>query len=246
MDEAVYTTLEFLRLAGEVMRALCQAGKFVYAEVWYPSKSTKYGEVHKCLPAFYAAKGYAQKLVIFRKLTEAISFPDNIGIPGRAAHKKNIEWVEDVCSLPPTNFLRLELAQQAGFHSSCAIPVVSSKFVRPLCVFVLWATDTRKEEVRILRELQATVNQFLPRLLQFFELSIATAGPGMTIDQAIASSALPSLQTLDLPRGMLSAPVGAVTTITMPSLDSSPNVDAANLKRTFEDESARPTRHRVI
>lgn len=241
MDEALYMSPDFLRVVGEVMRALCQVGRFVYAEAWYPSKSTKYGEVHKSLPVFYAAKGYAQKLVIFRKLTESIAFPDNIGIPGRAAHKKHIEWVEDVCTLPPTNFLRLELAQQVGFHSTCAVPIVSPKFVRPLCVLVLWAAEARKEEIRVMKEVQTTVNRFLPRLHQAFDLT----SPAISTDAASLSVALPSLQTLDLPPrgGLLAAPVGAVTSL--PQLENSPGIESLQLKRGLEDDSGRQTRHRI-
>jgi hypothetical protein len=125
----------------------------------------------------------------------------NSGIPGRTAHKGSIEWVEDACALPPTLFLRLELAQQLGLHSVCAVPVIASKPAFTICVLVLWSSEARKEEHQFLALMQETVERMVPRVLATLDRSALLFGtPSM-------ASTLPSLHALDLPRNSIGSSV---------------------------------------
>lgn len=196
MDDRAFLAAGFQQTAGAAVKALCLAGKFSYGEVWFPSRSPKYGEVHKCLPVWWAQRSMAPKLVVLRKLSESIAFPDNIGIPGRTSHKRQLEWIEDVCSLPPTMFLRLELAQKLGFHAVCAVPVIVSKVGRPICVCVLWSEAVRKEDSRVVKALQDALNPFISQFSAILERN----GVVVPLSASVAPVSLPGLPQTDYMR----------------------------------------------
>lgn len=149
---------EDLRIVGQTLRKLALAGDFDHAEAWCRVKSRKYGHVLQSFPVWYA-KSQGARFARFRRLTEAICLPENLGLPGRVAHAMTPEWVEDVCVLAPSTFLRVDTAAHCGLHAAVAVPAVMDRVTR--VVFVLWKCVPAKEDPVLLRTLTTIVSQFV-------------------------------------------------------------------------------------
>ena len=53
---------------------------------------------------------------LFHKHSSDLIFPPNVGIPGRCWKLRRVQLHADVTTLPPTIFLRSEMAQKAGLR----------------------------------------------------------------------------------------------------------------------------------
>ena len=60
---------------------------------------------------------------LFHKHSSDLIFPPNVGIPGRCWKLRRVQLHADVTTLPPTIFLRSEMAQKAGLRGGVAIPL---------------------------------------------------------------------------------------------------------------------------
>jgi len=89
------------------LRQVCQLTNWDYGEAWLPGPDNT---VLKCSPAWY---GKTTSLKFFRKKSEKLTFPANIGLPGRVWTSKQPEWISDIFAQPKASFVRAELAQGA-------------------------------------------------------------------------------------------------------------------------------------
>ena len=60
---------------------------------------------------------------LFHKHSTDLIFPPNVGIPGRCWKLRRMQMHVDVTALPPTIFLRAEMAEKAGLKGCIAIPL---------------------------------------------------------------------------------------------------------------------------
>ena len=60
---------------------------------------------------------------LFHKHSSDLIFPPNVGIPGRCWKLRRVQLHADVTALPPTIFLRSEMAEKAGLRGCVAIPL---------------------------------------------------------------------------------------------------------------------------
>ncbi|EKX50173.1 hypothetical protein GUITHDRAFT_135355 [Guillardia theta CCMP2712] len=99
------------RNIGYIMKEVSQTCGFCLAEALVPR------EDGKCLIQSGASwHGYSLDL----------NFPPNVGVPGRCWRTRQLQMHSDVTKLPPTVFLRAELAEKAGLRGCVAIPIYES------------------------------------------------------------------------------------------------------------------------
>jgi hypothetical protein len=147
-----------LRIVGQALKKAAVAGEFDYAEAWCRVKSRKYGHVFQCFPVWYA-KANGARYARFRKLSESICFPDNIGLPGRCAHNMSAEWCDDVMAMTPSSFVRLDAATASGLRTTVAVPAVIERVTR--VVFVFCREVVVKEDPAMIRTLTTIIHQFV-------------------------------------------------------------------------------------
>ncbi len=97
-------------------------------EAWIPDSEAN---VLKSSRGWYASN---TNMAPFRSLSEKLTFPMNIGLPGRVWASKQPEWVEDM-SLGYPHFLRSEIAQDIGFKSAFGVPILVGEEVLAVLVF---------------------------------------------------------------------------------------------------------------
>jgi len=97
-------------------------------EAWIPDAEAN---VLKSSRGWYASN---TNMASFRSLSEKLTFPMNIGLPGRVWASKQPEWVEEM-SLGYPHFLRSEIAQEIGFKSAFGVPILAGEEVLAVLVF---------------------------------------------------------------------------------------------------------------
>jgi hypothetical protein len=124
------------------------------------------------------------KLKRFRKLSEVIYLPINIGLVGRCENTQQPEWAEDVSAQAPSNFLRLESAREAGLHAALAYPVPLTHIdgTEFHMVVVLWRSEIAKDSTATMRAVGSCVDAFVR----------ATQGPPVTAPSHLPAFMSPS------------------------------------------------------
>jgi len=139
------------------LRQVCQLTNWDYGEAWLPGPDNT---VLKCSPAWY---GKTTSLKFFRKKSEKLTFPANIGLPGRVWTSKQPEWISDIFAQPKASFVRAELAQGAELKAGFGVPIlVGDRVIAVLTFFFAQSRDTDKGWV----ELVAAVAMQLGLVLQ--------------------------------------------------------------------------------
>jgi len=143
-----------------IMR-ICSVIGCAYGGAWLPDPGAEY---LTCSTAFWCADDARQKLDRFRKFTEGLQFPMGTGLPGRVWESKEAEWIQDLSSLPSKLYKRKELAEEVGFQSAMAVPVVSNGNVLAVLVFFLTTpTDLDEKTYHWIQSAVTQLAQFLRR-----------------------------------------------------------------------------------
>ncbi|MBD2185024.1 PAS domain S-box protein [Aerosakkonema funiforme] len=138
MTLAIAQSQDFHTALGEALRQVCEATGWKYGEVWIPRLD---GTALECSPVWYGSTNNLEK---FRKLSEALTFPHNIGLPGRVWSSKQPEWIKDVSNEPDSIFLRCQMALEPGLKAGLGIPILDSD--RVLAVLVFFMFESREED----------------------------------------------------------------------------------------------------
>ncbi len=138
------------------LRLVCEVTNWDYGEVWLPSRDNT---VLECSSAWY---GNTPNLELFRQTSEKLTFPPNIGLPGRVWVSQEPEWIEDVSVLPKAVFVRPQ-AEASGLTSGFAVPIIIGDYV--LAVLTFFITQTRAVDQRWV-ELVSTVATQLGLVIQ--------------------------------------------------------------------------------
>jgi diguanylate cyclase (GGDEF)-like protein/PAS domain S-box-containing protein len=96
------------------LRLVCELTEWNYGEVWLPRD-----QILECSPAWYGNIETEK----FRQESEKLTFPFNVGLPGRVWASQQPEWVEDI-SVATDNFLLRTQAQDTGINASFAVPIL--------------------------------------------------------------------------------------------------------------------------
>jgi diguanylate cyclase (GGDEF)-like protein/PAS domain S-box-containing protein len=123
-----------------VLQQVCLLTDWAFAEAWIPDAEAG---VLTCSPIWHGSST-SQALLHFREVSETLTFPLGVGLPGRVWSRQQPEWASDVSQEPEIAFLRVEAAIAAGLRSGLGIPVVADG--RVLAVLVFFMQDSRQED----------------------------------------------------------------------------------------------------
>jgi adenylate cyclase len=98
-------------------------------EAWIPDAE---GIVLQSSRGWYARN---TSMISFRSESEKLTFPLNIGLPGRVWASKQPEWVEDFSQAGYPDFLRSQMALETGFKVGCGVPILVGDEVLAVLVF---------------------------------------------------------------------------------------------------------------
>jgi len=103
-----------------VLYRICDVTHWDYGEAWLPTPDSR---LLTCSQAWY---GDPSHLHSFRSQRETLSFPANIGLPGRVWTSQKPEWIEYTVENDPdaVNLLPHRTDQQQEFQAGCAIPIL--------------------------------------------------------------------------------------------------------------------------
>lgn len=137
-EESIRFLLETTRAIGEAVDfhsalevILHQVGETIgwdLGEAWIPDAE---GTVLQSARGWYASNASMEP---FRSQSEQLTFPMNIGLPGRVWASKEPEWVEDISRGYP-DFLRSEIALELGFKAGFGVPILVGDEVLAVLVF---------------------------------------------------------------------------------------------------------------
>lgn len=148
MTQAISEAGDFHSALGVALHQVCEATDWNFGEAWIPKLDRK---ALTCSPAYYESD---DKLEKYRKLSESLTFPPGIGLPGRAWLSQQPQWVQDVSMLSDSISLRSEMAKECGLKAGLGIPIIANEQV--LAVLVFFMFESRAEDQRLV-ELVTTV-----------------------------------------------------------------------------------------
>ncbi|MEG5060117.1 adenylate/guanylate cyclase domain-containing protein [Microcoleus sp. A2-C5] len=97
-------------------------------EAWIPNSK---GTALQSARGWYASSANMES---FRTQSEQLTFPMNIGLPGRVWASKQPEWVEDISQGYPL-FIRSKIALDIGFKAGFGVPILVGDEVLAVLVF---------------------------------------------------------------------------------------------------------------
>ncbi|PSB09187.1 histidine kinase [Pleurocapsa sp. CCALA 161] len=151
ITQAITAASSFDEAIAITLRKVCQTVNWSFAEAWIPDEGIN---MLKLSPSWY---GNNQKLAEFRKASQHINFPRNIGKPGRVWATKKPEWTEDVSVQVSKIFLRNKFAQAAGLKTSLGVPIVAGEKV--IAVFVFFDFSASPENSQIVELVKSVAAQ---------------------------------------------------------------------------------------
>ena len=157
MTLAIAQSQDFHSALGATLAQVCQATGWKYGEAWIPRLD---GSALEYSPVWYASTSNLEK---FRKLSETLTFPPNIGLPGRVWLSKQPEWIRDVSLEPDSLFFRSKIALESGLKAGLGIPILTGDCV--LAVLVFFMFESRQQDERLIKE----VSVIATKLSQVFE-----------------------------------------------------------------------------
>ncbi|MGB7711541.1 MAG: adenylate/guanylate cyclase domain-containing protein [Microcoleus sp.] len=138
-EEEIRFLLETTRAIGESVdfhsaleAILHQVGETIgwdVGEAWIPDKE---GIVLQSSRGWYASN---TSMASFRSESEKLTFPLNIGLPGRVWASQQPEWVEDFSQAGYPDFLLSKIAVETGFKAGCGVPILVGDEVLAVLVF---------------------------------------------------------------------------------------------------------------
>ena len=152
-----------LRLA---LCKVCEATGWNFGEVWIPHRHENILELS---PVWCSSvKGRCSRpesIEKFRRESKKLAFSLNTGLPGRVWVSKQPEWIQNVSLQPETEFLRSQMAQEAGLKAALGVPIIAniSDATVPesqvLAVFVFFTFESGEEDKRLVEILSSVANQ---------------------------------------------------------------------------------------
>lgn len=159
-EESIRFVLETTRAIGEAVDfhsalevILHQVGETIgwdVGEAWIPDPE---GTFLQSARGWYASNA---SLESFRSQSEQLTFPMNIGLPGRVWASKKPEWVEDVSRGYP-DFFRSQIALELGFKAGFGVPILIGDEV--LAVLVFFKISSSRKDARFIDVFNAVGTQ---------------------------------------------------------------------------------------
>ncbi|OGO49393.1 MAG: hypothetical protein A2148_06820 [Chloroflexi bacterium RBG_16_68_14] len=130
---------------------VCKATGWEFGEAWVPGPD---GQALVCASSCHADR---EGLEEFRRFSREMTFPLEIGLPGRVWASQQPEWIEDVSAADPAIFPRAAGAAEAGLKAALGVPLAIDGQV--LAVLDFFLSQPREEDRRMVEVVSAVAAQ---------------------------------------------------------------------------------------
>lgn len=151
VTQSVTEAQDFNSALEVTLRKVCKATKWDFGEAWTPCPDRAAVE---CAPACY---GRNSQLENFRTMSEQLTFPPAVGLPGRVWASKQPEWIQDVSLQSDNVFLRAPMALKAGLKAGLGVPIIGNDQIVAILVFFMF--ESREEDQRLVDLVSAIATQ---------------------------------------------------------------------------------------
>lgn len=148
---AIAQSVDFQSAIKLILDQVCELTGWNYGEAWIPRLD---GSALEYSPVWY---GSINHLELFRKFSEGLTFPPNLGLPGRVWVSKKPEWIPDVSQTANAIFPRMKIALTSGLKASLAIPILVGDYVVAVLVFFMF--KSREEDNNLINLVSSITNQ---------------------------------------------------------------------------------------
>lgn len=138
---AIDRSVDFQSSLKLTLDRVCELTGWDYGEAWIPRLD---GSTLEYSPVCYGSNN----LESFRKFSEALTFPPNVGLPGRVWLSKQAELIPDISQAPKAIFARMELALTSRLKAGLAIPILVGDYV--LAVLVFFMFKSKQEDYHLI------------------------------------------------------------------------------------------------
>ena len=131
--------------SGKILQAICTALEWDLGEMWIFDQQDgvlRNSEIWHML---------SLKIREFKSATKHITFPAQVGLPGRVWESAKPLWIEDV--VHDTKFVRASIAEREGLHGAFGFPIISGREV--LGVICFFSHEIRKPDRDLLDMMSA-------------------------------------------------------------------------------------------
>lgn len=113
-----------------ILSKICQTIGWDFGEAWLPDAHLK---ALVCSRGWYASDF---GLLPFRQHSQGLTFPPNVGLPGRIWLSKKPAWIEDISQTNDRSFLRIKIAEAVGLKAALGVPIIFGDRVLAVLVFL--------------------------------------------------------------------------------------------------------------
>ncbi|MEG4233152.1 PAS domain S-box protein [Microcoleus sp. Pol11C3] len=149
--QAISQSADFNSALPDILRLLCNAIGWNFAEAWIPAANGTFLEHSE---TWYASD---RDLDRFGRESKKIRFAAGVGVPGRIWSSRKVEWIEDISLAQNHLFARSQMAAAVGLKSCFGVPIRASSEV--LAVLVFCKRDRSIMEPRIVELVKAVATQ---------------------------------------------------------------------------------------
>ncbi len=149
--QAISQSADFESAIANILRFLCNAIGWNFAEAWIPNAD--------CTVLEHSQTWYAsdRNLDAFGRESNKFVFAPGVGVPGRIWMTKQMEWREDISNCINPVFLRAQIAAKSGLKACFGIPIRAEGEV--LAVLVFYQRNPSTLEGRIVELVKAVATQ---------------------------------------------------------------------------------------
>ncbi|MEG4212398.1 PAS domain S-box protein [Microcoleus sp. S13_B4] len=149
--QAISQSADLHSALSDILRLLCNAIDWNFAEAWIPAANGTFLEHSK---NWYASD---RDLDRFGHESKKIRFASGVGVPGRIWSTRKVEWIEDISIANNHFFTRTQMAAALGLKSCFGVPIRARSEV--LAVLIFCKRDRSIMEPRIVELVKAVATQ---------------------------------------------------------------------------------------
>ncbi|MEG4286938.1 PAS domain S-box protein [Microcoleus sp. A006_D1] len=149
--QAISQSADFHSAIPDILRLLCNAIGWNFAEAWIPAAN---GAVLEHSETWYASD---RDLDRFGRESKKIRFAPGVGVPGRIWSTRKIEWIEDISVVNNSFFARSQMAAAVGLKACFGVPIRANSEV--LAVLLFCKRERSIMEPRIVELVKAVATQ---------------------------------------------------------------------------------------
>ncbi len=149
--QAISQSADFHSALPDILRLLCNAIGWNFAEAWIPTANGSFLEHSE---TWYASDRDLDK---FGRENKKIRFALGLGVPGRIWSTQKVEWIEDISVVQNSVFARSQMGEAVGLKACFGVPIRASGQV--LAVLLFCKRERSIMEPRIVELVKAVATQ---------------------------------------------------------------------------------------